>query len=221
MNALEQLFATLGTTAVTVLGQAVSWMEIIGFVTGAACVWLVARQHVANWPIGIANNVAFAALFVTAGLFADAALQGVYLVLAVWGWWAWVHAGPGRRDRLPVTASSRTEWAGLAVAVAAMTAVLYAVLTTWSTSTVPLADAATTAISLGATYGQIRKRVGSWYLWIAADVIYIPLYAVKDLWLTAILYVVFMAMCVAGLRSWRAELAARQVPAPNQVVLAA
>ncbi len=34
-----------------------------------------------------------------------------------------------------------------------------------------------------ATYGQTRKRVGSWWLWIAADVVYIPLYAYKNLYL--------------------------------------
>ena len=212
MSALGAAWAWLVSPAFTVWGQTSTWLEVAGFVTGALCVWLVAREHIANWGIGIANNVAFGALFLTAGLFADAALQVVYLALAVWGWWAWVHAGPSRTDRLPVTASSTVEWLWLAVATGLGTLVLTWVLATWSTSTVPLADGVTTAISLAATYGQIRKRVGSWWLWITADLIYIPLYAYKDLWLTAVLYVVFLALCVQGLRTWRAQLAVDAAP---------
>ena len=202
---MSTVIDALSSVAFTALGQPTSWMEVIGFVTGALCVWLVAKQNVLNWPIGIANNLAFLVLFVSAGLFADAWLQVVYVGLAVWGWYSWVHGGP-RRTSLPVTRSSRTEWVWLVVAMLAATAVLTWVLSTWSTSTVPLPDAATTALSLGATYGQIRKRVGSWVLWIVADLVYVPLYAYKGLELTAVLYLGFLALCLVGLRDWRRDL---------------
>ncbi|WP_031186945.1 nicotinamide mononucleotide transporter family protein, partial [Streptomyces sp. NRRL S-1896] len=59
----------------TILDTPVSWTEVLGFGSGALCVWLVARQHLANWPIGIANNLFFILLFTQAGLYADAGLQ--------------------------------------------------------------------------------------------------------------------------------------------------
>lgn len=51
-------------------------LEILGFVTGALCVWLLVRQNIWNWPIGIANNLFFIVLFYRTGLYADMGLQG-------------------------------------------------------------------------------------------------------------------------------------------------
>lgn len=76
-------------------------------------------------------------------------------------------------------------------------------------STVPFWDALTTALSLAATYGQCRKLVESWWLWIAADVVYIPLYAYKELYLTSLLYAGFLTLCLMGLRNWRRDLTVR------------
>ncbi|MFD7628313.1 nicotinamide riboside transporter PnuC [Streptomyces sp. NPDC059851] len=184
-----------------------SWTEVLGFATGALCVWLVARQHIANWPVGIANNVFFAVLFTQAGLYADAGLQIVFIALAAYGWWSWTHGGgPGTAGALPVRRTTPTEWAALAAAGAVGVLALTLLLDRATDSTVPFWDALTTGLSLTATYGQCRKLVESWWLWIAADLVYIPLYAYKGLYLTAALYVGFLALCVAGLVGWRRTL---------------
>ncbi|MFI6006211.1 nicotinamide riboside transporter PnuC [Streptomyces sp. NPDC051366] len=187
-----------------------SWTEILGFATGALCVWLVARQHVANWPIGIANNVFFIVLFAQSGLYADAGLQIVFIALAAYGWWSWTHGGgPGSAEALPVRRTTRTEWAVLAAAGAVGVLGLTLLLSRVTDSTVPFWDALTTGLSLMATYGQCRKLVESWWLWIAADLVYIPLYAYKGLYLTSGLYVGFLALCVVGLLGWRRTLPVR------------
>lgn len=178
-------------------------VEILGFVSGALCVWLVARQNVWNWPIGIANNITFLILFWAAGIYADAGLQVVYLGLALYGWWAWLRGGI-EHTALTVTRTTRDQWIVLVVAGFAGTVGLTILLDTVTDSSVPLPDAVTTVLSLLATWGQARKKLESWWLWIAADVIYIPLYAYKDLWLTAALYLGFLALCVLGLRNWSA-----------------
>src|SRR5687768_534484 len=92
------------------------WVEVIGFVTGAVCVLLVVQENAWNWPIGLANNVAFLVLFWQSRLFADSLLQVVYFGLGVWGWWNWLHGGP-RRDKLPISRTPRHEWLILAAAV--------------------------------------------------------------------------------------------------------
>ncbi|WP_329387264.1 nicotinamide riboside transporter PnuC [Streptomyces sp. NBC_01351] len=187
-----------------------SWTEVIGFATGALCVWLVARRHIANWPVGIANNLFFIVLFTQVGLYADAGLQIVFIALAAYGWWSWTHGGgPGIAEALPVRRTTRTEWVWLAAAGAVGVFALTLLLSRATDSTVPFWDAAATGLSLAATYGQCRKLVESWWLWIAADLVYIPLYVYKDLHLTAVLYVGFLGLCVYGLLGWRRALPAR------------
>ncbi len=205
MELLRDGWAWVTAPATEVAGVATSRLEVIAFVTGAWCVWLVARQRALNWPIGILNAVAFLFLFATAGLFADAALQVVYIVLGLYGWWQWVYGGPTRND-LPVSTTTPRQWVLLAGIGGLGTAVLWWVLATRTGSTVPLPDAATTVLSLAATWGQCVKKVESWWLWIVADVVYVPLYAYKGLWLTGSLYLVFLTLCVIGLRAWRRDL---------------
>lgn len=200
------------------MGWQTSWTEILGFATGAVCVWLVARQHIANWPIGIANNIFFIVLFSSAGLYADAGLQIVFIALAAYGWWSWTHGGgPGTSTALPVRRTTAAEWTVLAAAGAVGVLGLTLLLSRATDSTVPFWDALTTGLSLMATYGQCRKLVESWWLWIAADLVYIPLYVHKELYLTSVLYVGFLALCVAGLLGWRRALPVAGAEAKRRV----
>ena len=176
------------------------WTEILGFGTGAACVLLAARRHIATFPVGIANNVVFVVLFTGSALYADAGLQVVYLVLGVHGWLAW-----GTRPSAGIRPTPAYAVVPLVVAGIAGTAVLAWVLAAYTDSTTELADAATTAGSLVAQYLLNRRWRETWLVWIAVDVAYVGLYAAKDLWITAALYAVFIGLCADGWRSWRRE----------------
>ena len=193
----------LTSVAFTAFGVGTTWAEVFGFATGLVNVGLLVRRHILNWPVGILNVALLMLVFWSVGLYADASLQIVYVILGFYGWWAWLYGGE-QRTELVVRTTTRREWLILAVAGVLLTVGLWLFLDHLTESTVPLADAVTTALSLLATYGQTRKLVESWWLWIAADLIYIPLYAYKDLWLTSILYIAFLILCVLGLRAWQA-----------------
>lgn len=191
-----------------------SWVEVLGFVTGALCVWLAVRENVWTFPIGIANNVVFVALFVPAGLYVNAGLQVVYLVLGVLGWRWWLRAGPDRTPLRP-RSTPAAAWPWLLGALVVGTAVLWLLLAGLTDSTVPGWDAATTSASLVAQLMLNRKWVQNWLVWIAVDVVYVGLFASQGLWLTAVLYAGFTVLCVHGLRTWRA---AQRAPAPPAAV---
>jgi nicotinamide mononucleotide transporter len=200
MDWLTNVAFTVGDTPMT-------RAEVLGFLTGVLNVGLLVRQRPLNWPVGIANVLLLLVLFWHAGLYADAGLQVVYVGLGLLGWWQWSYgrSGPDRRPLL-VSRTTAAEWTWLAVAGVVGVGLLWLALSRWTDSTVPLADALTTVLSLLATYGQTRKKLESWWIWIVADLIYVPLYLYKDLWLTAALYVIFLGLCVAGLRAWHADL---------------
>lgn len=182
-----------------------SWTEWAGFLTGALSVVLVVRRDTLNFPVGMANNAFYFVLFLDSGLYADAGLQVVFFALAVQGWWLWLHGGTGR-TRLEIRPLDRRTAAAMAVGGVLTTALLTSLLATWTDSTVPFWDALTAALSLGAQWLLNRKHTANWWVWVVADLIYIALYLYKDLKLTALLYAVFLALCVLGLRRWqRAE----------------
>ncbi len=194
-----------------------TWTEILGFVTGALCVWFAVRQNIWTFPIGIANNVFFFVLFIGAGLYADAWLQVLYLLLGALGWYWWLRGGQDR-THLVVRRTPPWGWAIAGVIVAGGTWGISVLLTAHTDSSVPWGDAVTTALSLGAQVMLNRKWIGNWLLWITADVIYIGLYAYKGLYLTAGLYGLFLAMCFLGLAQWRAALRVKaDQPTPVKV----
>lgn len=202
---MEAVMSFLGSEAFQAFSKPVSWVEVIGFVTGGICVWLVAKQNIWNWPIGILNNAAFLILFVGAGLYADATLQVIFAVIAVYGWYKWAHKAKSGNElvTLPVTYSSWKERGlvgglTLVATIAAATGLIHL-----TNSEVPVWDTLILTLSLAATYYQAKKRIDSWWIWIAVDIISVPLYFSRGLVLTSILYFIFLCICVKGLIDWK------------------
>ncbi len=198
---MDEVLRWLDSAALVIAGAPISWAEVLGAVSGLACVALVARQHVWNWPVGLINNVFWALLFWRAKLYSDSTLQGVFFALGCYGWWRWTRGVRGDAA-LAVRRTRRGEWGVLAAAVVIATAGLAAWLAHATDSPAPLADASVLTLSLAATWGQAEKLIESWWIWITVDVISVPLYVSRGLYPTAGVYVIFGALCVVGLRGW-------------------
>ncbi len=202
---MEVFIGWLNDTAFTLINNPVSWVEAIGFLTGAACVWGVARQKIWNWPLGILNNLAFIILFLGAGLYGETLLQICFAAIAVYGWIKWSRGASGNAgsNDLPIRNATPAEvGAGMTAVVLATAAIAY-LLHAGTDSQVPVPDAFVLAASLAATYAQAKKIFQHWYVWIVIDLVSIPLYFSRGLALTAILYIGFLALCVYGLVGWK------------------
>ncbi|MDO8507372.1 MAG: nicotinamide riboside transporter PnuC [bacterium] len=178
-----------------------SMTEVFGFITGATCVWLVAKDNIWNWPIGIANSIFYVIVFFNARLFADMSLQVIYIILGFMGWYWWLRGGENK-TRLKVLKVSKKEVVTLLAIAVVSTFVMMQYLTKINDSA-PFLDALTTVMSLVAQYMLTRKYIENWFVWLSVDVIYVGLYASRGLYLTSVLYALFFCMCLVGLKEWR------------------
>ncbi len=191
----------LESTVFSIGATPVSWAELIGFFLGVANVYLLTQQNILNFPIGIAMVAMFFVVFIDYKLYADAWLQVYFIVIQFFGWWAWLKAGPNR-TKLKVRESNWWIILSTLIGVAIATVILRPILHD-AHGAYPLWDALSTSLSIGAQVLLSFKIIENWYMWIVADLIYIPVYFYKDLYFTTILYAVFLGLCVLGLAEWR------------------
>jgi nicotinamide mononucleotide transporter len=188
----------------------VSPLEIFAAAVGAWSVWLSVRQNVLSWPTAIVNVVLYTIVFYEAKLYADMGLQVVYAVLSVYGWYQWLYGGEGHTT-LHVSRTTRSLAIRLAL-IAATSAVLLGSLLHRSTdAALPFMDSALTSASLVAQWMMTRKLLENWAVWIAVDVLYVGMFIYKGLYVTAVLYAVFLGLAIKGWIDWRNSIRAESV----------
>jgi nicotinamide mononucleotide transporter len=185
-----------------------SCLEAAGFVTGVINVWLTTRENIWSWPVGILNAALYTVVFAQGGLYSDTGLQVLYLVLSIYGWYAWLHGGDGQKNEtLRVSATSGRLASILAIVGVAVWLLLWFITHRIRGAALPMVDAALVSASLVAMFMQTRKLRECWLVWIAADVAYVTLFIFRGFHLTAILYFVFTLLAILGYREWNRSLA--------------
>lgn len=200
----ELLFAD----AFTLWGAPTTWLELVAFVLALAMVGFNIRERHWGWPLAIVSSLMYGALFWRSRLYGEAALQGFFVVLAGWGWLQWLRGRTASGEALTI---QRLSPRGLALTLAACVLLWPATglfLRHFTDTDVPWWDAFPTALSL---VGQVllgRKLVENWLVWLAVNTASVGLFAYKGLWLTALLYSLFVGLSLVGWRAWQRRLAA-------------
>lgn len=195
-------------------GTYVSWLltpgdyvQVIAAMSGLLCVWLVARESIWNYPIGLVNIVALVITFYGVQLYADFTLNIVFFVLNVYGWYFWLK----NRGSLKVRQTrdmTKKEWIISLLVVVIGTPIWGYVFDNYFGAALAYADSFVMVASLVAQWFLSKKAIQHWYFWIVVDLVAIPIYFMKDLPLIAILYTVYLGICVNGFVSWKKEMKA-------------
>ena len=203
LHALQPFFAP----AFTLWAAPVSWLEIVAFVLAVVMVVLNMRVNAAAWPLAIVSSLLYFTLFWNSRLYGDASLQIFFAVVALWGWWQWLRGTAADGGALQVRSlPAQGRWALLAALAAAWPATgLF--LKHFTDTDVPWWDAFPTAASVIGQWLLGRKYIENWAAWVVVNVVSVGLFAYKGLWLTTLLYTLFIAMSFAGWRAWQRLLA--------------
>ena len=181
-----------------------SGAEIIGTVLGVIGVWLMIRQNIWNWPVGLVQVAVYTWVFYDARLYSDAILQILFFAIQGYGWWHWWRGRhTGARSELPVTRLSGRAIGGGVIVGAAVAAGWGTFMQRTTDAALPYWDAFILVFSLMAQWLQARKKLENWAGWLGVNTVGIGVYWVKDLRLTAGLYLVFWLMALWGWREWR------------------
>jgi nicotinamide mononucleotide transporter len=194
------------------LAAHVSPLEIFAAAVGAWSVWLSVRQNVLSWPTAIVNVVLYTIVFYEAKLYADMGLQVVYAALSIYGWYQWLYGGEGHTT-LHVTRTTRSVAMRLSLIAVTGAVLLGFLLRRTTDAALPYMDSALTSTSLVAQWMMTKKLLENWAVWITVDVLYVGMFIYKDLYVTAVLYAVFLCLAVKGWMDWRDSMRTGAVPA--------
>ena len=189
-------------------------LEITGLVTGLACVWLLVRENVWTFPLGLAYAVVTVVVVASARLYADVLLNLYYVAMNAYGWYFWLRVDRGGRSAVSDTIAVSMAGANLILWLAVITLVGTAALgwffSTYTNADLAYADSFTTVASFVGMWMSARKQLESWIVWFVIDVVQVVLYVIKGIEAYAVLYAVYLVMAVWGYRQWRASFASAQ-----------
>lgn len=179
-----------------------SWLEIIAVAVSFLGIWLTARRRLLCWPVNLAACALYFKLFLDVRLYSDMVLQALFGLAILYGWIVWAR---GRNAVGEVVVNPMPPLRAVAGLVAGMTGALAIGWTTsrYTDAALPWMDSALSSFSLVAQYWTARRHAASWLLWIVVDVLYVGMFVIKELWLTAGLYAAMVGLAVMGYRRWQ------------------
>ena len=184
-----------------------SLLEFIAVVTGIASVFFSKKENILVYPVGLINTIIYVYISIKGSLFGEASVNFYYTVMSIYGWILWARKDRQHHILLHITNSSFKQWMQHLLFFAFFYVAIFFALT-WAKSafyanTIPALDAFASATAFTGMWLMAKKKVESWYWWIATNVTSIPLYYIKGYALTSVYYVVLLVLAVFGLMEWQ------------------
>ena len=189
------------------LGQAwstTSWTEILAFVLALAYVLLAIRQSIACWIAAFVSSCLYVWVFFGARLYMDSVLNVFYAVMAVYGFWQWRTVDKDGSHHVRRWPLSRNVLAAAGILV--LSAVNWYFLSRYTPAAYPFVDSMVSWGAVFATFLVARKIYENWHWWLIIDAASLCLYFAKGLYLTVLLFALYLALIVIGMREWRRSL---------------
>ena len=186
--------------------QAMSPWEVAAVIFAIFYLLLAVRENILCWLFAFISTAIFTVLFWDVNLLMESALNVYYMAMAVFGWYQWTRGGTNgdqQTHALAIQSMTRQQHVLVITAIAILSTFSGYLLSEHSTAAWPYIDSFTTWASVITTYLVTRKYLQNWLYWIVIDTVSIPLYIDRGMSLTALLFVAYVIIAVAGYFKWR------------------
>jgi nicotinamide mononucleotide transporter len=197
------------------------FLDILGFVVGLIYLILEYKASIWLWLASIIMPAIDMVLYYKAGLYADFGMAIYYCLAGVYGYvsWKWFkRAGSSQRTERPITRYKKQHILPSLAALLLIWFGIWWMLTHWTNSTVPVADAFTTALSIVALWALAQKYAEQWLLWLVVDLVCCVLYVRKGIPFKAAIYGLYTLVAVFGYRKWLRMIGPRDPASPGPAV---
>lgn len=186
--------------------QQTTLLEYIAVFFGIASVWYSRKENILVYPVGLVNTIIYVYISVRGSLLGEASVNFYYTVMSIYGWILWAKKNQQQEHIVLITRSDAKEWLRQILFFAVFYITIFYSLTylkrDFAPGAIPWADAFASATAFTAMWLMARKKVESWYWWIATNIASIPLYFVKHYVFTSIYYIILLIMAFWGLNEW-------------------
>ncbi|MDE5870017.1 MAG: nicotinamide riboside transporter PnuC [Muribaculaceae bacterium] len=178
-------------------------LEITGFTIGLLYLWWEYHADSKVWLASVIMPAISMWIYFSKGLYADFAINIYYLLIAVYGFITWTRGTTKKNKKpLPISHASITVWGGATVSCGLLWYFIWILLSNYTDSTVPVADAFTTSLSIVGLWMMARKYAEQWLIWLIVDIVSSILYFYKGIPFYGILYSIYSVIAVFGYRKW-------------------
>ena len=182
------------------------WYEYVAVFAGIASVWYSRAENILVYPVGLINTIIYIYISFEGHLLGEATVNLYYTVMSISGWYMWTRKDQRKEIVLHITYSDKKGWIQQILFFLFFYISIFAALTYFKKEffdgVIPWADALASATAFTGMWLMTKKKVESWYWWIATNIASIPLYFVKHYVFTSVYYIVLLVMAVFGLFEW-------------------
>lgn len=187
--------------------QNTSPLEFVAVFAGIASVWFSKKENIWVYPVGLINTIIYVFLSFKYHLIGEASVNLYYTAVSLYGWVLWSKKDAQQHTVLKIRFSNKKEWMHHLLFFLFFYITVYFALVylkqLFASGAIPWADAFASATAYTGMWLMAKKRVESWYWWMATNIASIPLYFVKGLVFTSVYYLVLLVLAVAGFHAWK------------------
>jgi nicotinamide mononucleotide transporter len=205
-------------------------LEFTAALFGVISVFYARKENILVFPTGIVSTGIYVYLLSQWNLYGDLIINIYYTLMSIYGWYMWSKVIDDKDHHIPITRTDtkdKIKTFGIFAFTSVFVIIVYRYYnvmpnelnfseslsyflknaTSGSLSDfrkiTPFLDTFTTGIFFGAMWLMANKKLENWTLWIAGNIVSIPLYFVKGFGFTGIQYIIFLILAIFGYTEWK------------------